>query len=146
MKILWISITLLLSLTLVSCDLSQPPLSTPLLVSPTKGEPTRMKPLLPTPSASGLEGLIEKTKEDLAQRLSVPISDISLVEAKEVTWSDGSIGCPQPGMMYAQVLMPGYLIKFKYDEREFEYHAGRGGSPIYCKNPLPPVEGAPDNT
>jgi len=104
-----------------------------------------MNPFLPTPSASGLEDLIEKAKEDLAQRLSIPTSDISLVEAKEVVWQDGSLGCPQPGMLYTQVITPGYLIKLKYDIRDFEYHAGKDRSPVYCENPLPPVEGMSKN-
>ena len=103
-----------------------------------------MNPFLPTPS--GLEDLIKKAKEDLAQRLSIPVSDIGLGEAKEVIWSDGSLGCPQPGMVYIQVLTPGYLIKLKYDNRDFEYHAGKRGSLTYCENPLPPVEGSGDNT
>lgn len=104
-----------------------------------------MNPFLPTPPAAGLEGLIETAKEDLAKRLSISASDIVLVEAKEVVWSDGSLGCPQPDMMYAQVLTPGYLIKLKYDIRDFEYHAGKERSLTYCKNPLPPVEGAPSD-
>ncbi len=91
-------------------------------------------------------GLIEKAKEDLAQRLSIPTSDISLSDAKDVIWPDSSLGCPQEGMLYAQVLTPGYLIKLKYDEREFEYHTGRESSLTYCENPLPPVEGTPYNT
>lgn len=105
-----------------------------------------MNPTLPTPSTSGMEGLIEKAKEDLAQRLSIQTSEITLVEAKAVTWSDGSLGCPQPNMMYAQVLTPGYLVKLKYDIREFEYHAGKDRSLTYCKNPIPPVEGLPYDT
>ncbi len=104
-----------------------------------------MNPFLPTPPAAGLEGLIETAKEDLAKRLSISASDIVLVEAKEVVWSDGSLGCPQPDMMYAQVLTPGYLIKLKYDIRDFEYHAGKERSLTYCKNPLPPVDGAPSD-
>lgn len=162
MKTRWISLIVLLALALTGCVPSQrdaaespslplpnpsrEPLSTLLPAQPTQGDNTQMNPFLPTPSASGLEGLIEKAKEDLAQRLSVPISDISLVDAKEVFWSDGSLGCPQPDMAYAQVLTPGYLIKLKYDIREFEYHAGKDRSLTYCKNPLPPVEGTPDNT
>ena len=113
--------------------------------SPSQGDNSQMHPFLPILSASSLEALIEKARENLAQRLSIPAGDISLVEAKEVVWPDGSLGCPQPGMMYAQVLTPGYLIKLKYDNRDFEYHAGRGGSLTYCKSPLPPVEGI-DNT
>ncbi len=162
MKTRWISLIILLALALTNCAPSQPdvaespdlPLSVPTRESlstlipaqATQGDNTQMNPSLPTPSASGLEGLIEIAKEDLAQRLSIPTGDISLVEAKEVVWSDGSLGCPQPDMMYAQVLTPGYLIKLKYDIRDFEYHAGKDRSLTYCKNPLPPVEGIPDNT
>jgi len=95
---------------------------------------------------SGFQSLIDEAKDDLARRLSIPVSQIILVEAKDVIWPDSSLGCPQEGMMYAQVLTPGYLIRLKYDVRDFEYHAGRGGSLTYCKNPSPPVEGMPDNT
>ena len=105
-----------------------------------------MNPSTPKPPASGLKGLIEEAKADLAQRLSVPINDINLEEAKAVVWPDASLGCPQPGMAYTQVLSPGYLIRLNYDNQDFEYHAGKGGSLTYCKNPLPPVEGMPDNT
>lgn len=109
--------------------------------SPPQGDATQMNPSLPA-----LQKLIEQAQADLAQRLSVSISDISLVDAKEVTWPDGSLGCPQPGMFYTQVLTSGYLIKLKYDSRDFEYHAGKAGSPTYCENPTPPFEGVPGNT
>ncbi|MBI5943986.1 MAG: hypothetical protein HY864_06430 [Chloroflexi bacterium] len=105
-----------------------------------------MNPILSTPSAAGQESLVDLAKQDLAQRLSIPAGDISVVDAREVTWSDGSLGCPQSGMMYAQVLTPGYLIKLVYDGREFEYHAGKDKALSYCKNPIPPVEGAPVDT
>jgi hypothetical protein len=133
------------STDLPSSSLTREPLSTLIPAQPTQGDKPQMNPLLPTPSALGLEGLIETAKQDLAQRLSISTSDIVLVDAKEVVWSDGSLGCPQPGMMYAQVLTPGYLIKLKYDIRDFEYHAGKERSLTYCKNPLPPVDGAPSN-
>jgi len=37
---------------------------------------------------------------DLADRLGFQINQISLVSEKSVTWRDGSLGCPKPGMMY----------------------------------------------
>lgn len=105
-----------------------------------------MNPILSTLSASGQESLVDVAKQDLAQRLAVPAGEISVVDAREVTWSDGSLGCPQPGMMYAQVLTPGYLVKLAYGGREYEYHAGKDRALSYCKNPSPPVEGAPVDT
>ena len=95
------------------------------------------------PFSTSLESLIEKAKENLAQRLSVPITKIDLVEAKPVTWPDASLGCPQPGMMYAQVLMGGYLILLEANGKIYEYHTSKGTEVIYCENPMPPVEGTP---
>ena len=44
---------------------------------------TQPAPIL---SSSGLENLIEKAKAELAERLSIAMMQISLIEAKEVVW------------------------------------------------------------
>ena len=105
-----------------------------------------MTPDLPTPADAGLQSLVEKARADLAERLLVPADDIILLQAESVTWPDGSLGCPQEGMQYAQVLTPGYLIRLSYGDQEFEYHAGRGTTVIYCETPSPPVPGTPADT
>lgn len=110
-------------------------------VLPTKGD-VEMTPTLPTP-ASSPQTLIERAKTDLAQRLSVPVNDIILLQAESVTWPDSSLGCPEEGMLYTQVLTPGYLIRLQAGDREFEYHAGRSTEVVYCEDPMPPVEGTP---
>ena len=96
-----------------------------------------------TPTGTGLQNLIDKAIADLAQRSNIPANEITLLEATAVTWSDSSLGCPQEGMVYAQVLTPGYLIRLQAGDQEFEYHASRGTEVIYCENPRPPVEGTP---
>ena len=35
---------------------------------------------------------------------------MTVVQVEEVTWPDGSLGCPQPGMAYTQALVPGYRV------------------------------------
>lgn len=92
-----------------------------------------------TPETSGMESLIEMAKNDLAQRLSIPVGGISLVEARPVVWPDSSLGCPQEGIMYAQVLTPGFLILLEYAGVVKEYHANRGNRVVTCENPSPPV-------
>jgi hypothetical protein len=57
-----------------------------------------------------LQNLIEKAITDLAKRLAVPVDEITLLEAKSVIWPDASLGCPEEGMQYAQVLTR-YLIR-----------------------------------
>ena len=111
------------------------------LVLPTQGDNSQM-----TPSVPGLQGLIEKAKEDLAKRLSITLVDIIVAEAAGVIWPDSSLGCPQKGMAYAEVLTPGYLILLEYANIKYEYHAGKGPDVIFCTNPTPPVPGAPGNT
>lgn len=105
-----------------------------------------MMPIPVTPNTPNLQSLIDKAKNDLAQRLSISITQINVVDAKAVTWSNSSLGCPQPGMAYAEVLTPGYLILLNANGQNYEYHAGKGPDVLYCENPLPPVEGMPDNT
>jgi hypothetical protein len=41
-------------------------------------------------------------------------------EARE--WPDRSLGCPKPGVGYAQVITPGLLIVVQARGRSFEYH------------------------
>lgn len=76
---------------------------------------------------------------DLATRLDIDESSIVVVSVEEVTWSDGSIGCPEPGMMYTQALVNGSLVILEADGTRYEYHAGAGHDPFYCENPTPPV-------
>ena len=102
--------------------------------------------MTPTPSFPGMESLIEKAKADLAQRLATSVTEITLKEATPMTWPDSSLGCPQEGMMYTQVLTPGYLILLEHAGNRYEYHASRGNTLVTCENPSPPVPGTPGDT
>jgi hypothetical protein len=105
----------------------------------TEEDPMETEPSLPIPSIPGLPRLIEAAKEDLAQRLSIPSSQINAVEVKGVFWPDASLGCPQPGTTYDQVEVPGYLILLQANGDEFEYHANIHNYVYYCENPTPPI-------
>jgi len=107
-------------------------------VLPTIGETPQMTPSLPTPAAGNLQGLIEKAKEDLAQRLAISPTQINLMEITEVEWSDSSLGCPQPGMDYLQVITPGYFILLEVNAQTYEYHSNRDTYFVYCQNSTPP--------
>lgn len=70
--------------------------------------------------------------QDAAQRSGKPRDAVTIVVAEAVTWSDGSLGCPEPGMLYTQALVPGYRIVAKVDGQQYEYHAGARGLPKFC--------------
>lgn len=70
--------------------------------------------------------LIQQAIADLAVRLEVTEEAIQLLSAEAVEWSDTSLGCPQPGVMYAEVIIPGYKVVMKVEEDFYEYHSGLG--------------------
>ena len=111
-------------------------------VSPSE-EKSQMTPSLPTPESTNMQNLVEKAKEDLAQRLTIAITEISLVEAKEVVWPDSSLGCPQPGMRYKQVPEDGVLIVLEAQGTVYEYHDGGGRGLFLCEQALSKSEKPP---
>ena len=97
------------------------------------GQPPEDRLLDPTDAA----------RRDLADRLGVALEDLEAVSFEQVTWSDGALGCPQPGMAYTQALVPGYRIVLVHDDGEFIYHGADGGDPFLCEGSRPPSEGTP---
>lgn len=92
----------------------------------------------PSTSESAGEGPAA-AMNDLAKRLGIDAEEVSVVSAEEVTWSDASVGCPEPGKMYAQMLVSGSLIVLEADGKQYEYHAAAGKPPFYCEKPQAPI-------
>ena len=76
---------------------------------------------------------------DAAERTDVPAEDIEVVEFALVTWPDGAIGCPEPGMVYTQALVDGYRIVLDADGTQLTYHGATGAAPFLCPSPADPV-------
>lgn len=87
---------------------------------------------MPTPFDASLQQMINQTRDDLVKQLSVAPEQIELIEASSITWPDSSLGCPKPGMAYAQILVDGFLIRFKAGGQIYEYHGGNGRTPFLC--------------
>ena len=83
---------------------------------------------LPPPTAFSeveLQGLthtgVKAAIEDLQRREGGDLSLIQVVRAEQVTWRDASLGCPEPGKFYAQVLTPGIWLILSYQGQEADY-------------------------
>ena len=72
---------------------------------------------------------------DLAARENVTADQVVVAAWTPVTWTDGSLGCPQEGMSYTQALVEGELLILRTDSGIFQYHARTGGPFAYCENP-----------
>jgi hypothetical protein len=92
-------------------------------------------------AASG--ALEPRVEEAIAQLVDDGIERdaIALVLAEPVVWSDGSIGCPEPGMMYTQALVEGYRIVLTIDGEEVAFHGADNQPPFRCDGPVEPASG-----
>jgi len=82
---------------------------------------------------------------DAAKRFNVAESAVVLTRAEQVTWPDGSLGCPEPGRMYTQMLVDGFRVSAKTTEGELLYHTDSRGNVANCASGKPhqrPVDSA----
>ena len=119
--------------TLAACaaESSAPPGATPTVPPPSAG-----------PVPVGVAAAIRQALADASQRTGRPTDELQIVSAESVTWPDGSLGCPQPGMAYTQALVPGFRVRVRAGEELLDYHSGRSGAPTLCpadraRDPLP---------
>lgn len=78
------------------------------------------------------EEMVAVAKADAAQRSGKSVDEIKVLSAERVTWPNSAMGCPMPGRMYTQALVPGYRIVLSVGEQKFDYHAGSKGVPTFC--------------
>ncbi len=125
-----------LGLGLAACGAAAEPLQGPDLtrlddVTTTTEELT----LQTTPSSEAdLLALAEAARADLAGSLDVEVEDVAVTSAMYVTWNDGSLGCPQPGMAYTQALVDGALVTLEHAGTTYDYHQA-GDQLFLCKSP-----------
>jgi hypothetical protein len=79
------------------------------------------------------EDLLTNILTDLQERKGIATEEITIERAEAVVWSDGSLGCPQPGMMYLQVLTPGYLVVLRVGEDLYNTTLARAEA-LSCAN------------
>lgn len=116
---------------------TQPAPGTPFLDGTLLLQPTSSKP-----DGDALER-INFARASLVQESGAETSQMELVAYEEVVWRDGSLGCPQPGMMYTQALVDGYVIQLNVDGQTFNYHGANSGDPFLCTNNAETTEPPP---
>ncbi|TDW83866.1 hypothetical protein EV137_6669 [Kribbella pratensis] len=107
--------------------------------SVTGGQPS-MTPSSSSSSNSSEPGgsVVDQAKADLTKRLGVDAAQVSVVSSEDVTWPDGSLGCPEPGMRYTQALVPGNRTVLEAGGKQYSYHSGGHRAPFLCEHPQPP--------
>ena len=83
--------------------------------------------------------LAQKAVADLSERLDIDPDQIAVIEAQAVDWPDSSLGCPQEGMMYAQVETAGFIVSLETNDNLYVYHTDTKENVVLCEMPQLPV-------
>jgi len=84
-------------------------------------------------SLDELADVVPAAIADAATRFDVPEAQVAVAGALRVVWSNGSLGCPEEGMMYTEALVEGYLLTLEVDGRRVLYHGADGQPPFHCE-------------
>ena len=63
-------------------------------------------------------------------------SAMTVVRAESVSWPDGSLGCPEPGMTYTMATVDGYWIELSAGDTTLDYRVGSKGALKLCESGL----------
>lgn len=127
---------------------SQEPTVTNPTLKPLPPEPPRGTPgVLPTgpvPEAVASRADVRRAVDAEAVRAGVAPQAVEVAGYADVIWTDGSLGCPQPGMAYSQGLVPGHQLVLRVGDKLASYHAAAGADFRYCAAPIAPAATDPN--
>lgn|GEM_PF-996464 len=112
--------------------------------------PTSLATVLPTQAASALPEAketgdtpvtnpqqtraVDAARRELARAARTDADDAALVTISAQEWPDTALGCPQPGMMYQQVITLGYLVLLNARGKTYRVHTDTSGRAVVCEN------------
>lgn len=84
--------------------------------------------------------------DETAALAQAALTDVAIVRADAVTWRDASLGCPEPGMTYIQVLTDGYWVVLEVAGQTYDWRMAQSGTPLLCPEGQgePPFDDLPD--
>jgi hypothetical protein len=77
--------------------------------------------------------LLARVLADAAERTGLAQDALAVADSRQVTWSDGSLGCPEPGMNYTQALVPGWHVLVAAGEAMLDYRLAEQGYFRLCE-------------
>ena len=81
---------------------------------------------------------IVAARQELSNERGIPYAALTLLAFEPFEWSDASLGCAEPGQMYAEVVTPGFMMVFEYQGLRYEYHTDQDGSrTVKCRSGPP---------
>ena len=106
----------------------QRPTQTP----PSGLERVEITPLAPVIGEVPAE-ILDEIIAELVERTGSERVDIQMIRAESVVWNNGSLGCPQPGEFYIQMLINGYWVVLEVEGVEYDYRVSDKGYFTLCE-------------
>ena len=85
------------------------------------------------------QAILDPILKEAAALAKVDREQLVIVRAESVVWNDGSLGCPEPGMIYTQALLNGYWVVIDAAGQKYDFRVGSRGNFRLC----PPGRGHP---
>ena len=85
------------------------------------------------PASDAQNAAVEAARRDAAGRLSLPPESLQVEQVDARQWNDRALGCPTPGVLYAQIVTPGFLVVIGGGGRHLEYHTDDRGMAVFCQ-------------
>ncbi|MGC2239878.1 MAG: hypothetical protein WA726_03505 [Acidimicrobiia bacterium] len=83
------------------------------------------------------EPFLDAVLADAASRSGVSAARLEVNSAEQVTWNDGSLGCPEPGVSYTQALVDGFRVEVRADTTYYDYRLDETGWFKLCQPSMP---------
>ena len=139
MKTKLMMLMMLSAVLLAACGAPSTPPTVPTSPPSVPTSPPSVLPTMPasplnpdsgTGAAAGQDAAVANSRRDLAERLNIDPSVITVVSVEAVDWPDGCLGVQTPGVMCTMVITPGYRVILEADGKQYEYHTNASGDAV----------------
>lgn len=118
------------------------PIPTATLGNPLAGKTPGASGNAAIPGGTALPGIPDEIKKpfalisaDLEKRSKLPASSFQVTSYTQQTFPDSALGCPDPNLMYTQVLTPGYSIQVSAGGQNYDYRTNLAGTHLILCGP-----------
>lgn len=120
---------------IVSQLTAEPPVNTTPQEIPAPGSPRDVR------VAPELQPLVDAVVSHLSGLRGSARSQIHVAEVAPMTWPSPALGCPDPELGYASVIVEGYRIILEADGEFHAYHTDQGARFVLCVDGRPAAAG-----
>lgn len=79
------------------------------------------------------QSVLDEVRKRLGASTGVDPESFEVARAEQHEWPDGSLGCPQPDLVYPQRPTRGYWIVLRDARREYDYRVSESGMIVRCE-------------